>query len=102
MERPATNRWLIAVAGVVMQFALGTVYAWSMFRIPLTSAFGWTISRVTLAFTIAILMLGFAAFVRGLWMRKVGPRTVGIAAGVAYGFGVFLASLSGMGSGSST
>jgi OFA family oxalate/formate antiporter-like MFS transporter len=66
MERPATNRWLIAVAGVVMQFALGAVYAWSMFRIPLTSAFGWTISQVTLAFTIAILMLGFAAFVGGL------------------------------------
>jgi OFA family oxalate/formate antiporter-like MFS transporter len=97
MERLATNRWLIAVAGVVMQLALGTVYAWSVFRIPLTSAFGWAISQVTLAFTIAILMLGFAAFVGGLWMRKVGPRTVGIAAGVAYGFGVFLASLSGNG-----
>ena len=28
------NRWLIAAAGVVMQLALGAVYAWSVFRIP--------------------------------------------------------------------
>jgi OFA family oxalate/formate antiporter-like MFS transporter len=88
------NRWGIAVAGVVMQIALGAVYAWSVFRIPLTKTFGWTISQVTFTFTLAILMLGFAAFVGGLWMRKAGPRTVAIAAGILYGAGVFLASFS--------
>ena len=66
-----------------------------MFRIPLTKEFGWTIPQVTLAFTLAILMLGFAAFVGGLWMRKSGPRRVAIAAGIFYGAGVFLASFSG-------
>ena len=89
-----SNRWTIAAAGVVMQIALGAVYAWSVFRIPLTKAFGWTISQVTLTFTIAILTLGFAAFVGGVWMRRSGPRNVAIAAGVLYGGGVFLASLS--------
>jgi OFA family oxalate/formate antiporter-like MFS transporter len=87
------RRWPIAVAGVVMQIALGAVYAWSVFRIPLTQQFGWTISEVTLTFTIAIFVLGFAAFAGGLWMRRVGPRTVAIAAGAFYGTGVFLASL---------
>ncbi len=90
---PAT-RWGIAAAGVIMQIALGAVYAWSVFRIPLTKSFGWTISQVTFAFTLAILMLGFAAFVGGLWMRRSGPRIVAIAAGISYGAGVFLASLS--------
>ena len=90
----SSNRWGIALAGVIMQIALGAVYAWSVFRIPLTKAFGWTISQVTFTFTLAILMLGFAAFVGGLWMRKSGPRRVAIAAGIFYGGGVFLASLS--------
>ncbi len=27
-----TNRWSIAVAGVLLQIALGAVYAWSVFR----------------------------------------------------------------------
>jgi OFA family oxalate/formate antiporter-like MFS transporter len=89
------NRWLIAVAGVVMQIALGAVYAWSVFRIPLTRAFGWSIPQVTLTFTIAIFVLGFAAFAGGLWMRRVGPRRVAMTAGIFYGTGVFLASLAG-------
>ena len=76
-----------------MQIALGAVYAWSVFRIPLTKQFGWTISEVTLTFTIAIFVLGFAAFAGGLWMRRAGPRTVAVAAGVFYGAGIFLASL---------
>ena len=89
------NRWLIAAAGVVMQIALGAVYAWSVFRIPLTQAYGWTISEVTFTFTIAIFVLGFAAFAGGIWMRHAGPRQVGLAAGAVYGLGVFLASFSG-------
>jgi MFS transporter, OFA family, oxalate/formate antiporter len=89
------NRWLIALAGVVMQIALGAVYAWSVFRIPLTEAYGWTIGEVTLAFTIAIFVLGFAAFGGGLWLRRAGPRPVALAAGALYGLGVFLASFAG-------
>ena len=92
---PQQNRWAIAVAGVIIQIALGAVYAWSVFRIPLSKGFGWSISQVTLAFTLAILTLGFASFVGGLWMRRFGPRAVAIAAGIFYGAGVFLASFSG-------
>jgi len=78
-----------------MQLALGAVYAWSVFRIPLSKTFGWSIPDVTWAFSLAILVLGFAAFIGGLWMRRVGPRVVGITAGICYGLGVALASLSG-------
>ena len=92
---PTQNRWVVAAAGVLMQIALGAVYAWSVFRIPLTRSFGWTISEVTLTFTIAIFVLGLAAFVGGLWMRRAGPRMVALTAGVLYGLGVGLASLAG-------
>jgi OFA family oxalate/formate antiporter-like MFS transporter len=88
------NRWLLAGGGVLMQLALGAVYAWSVFRIPLNKTFGWSISDVTWAFSLAILVLGFAAFIGGLWMRRVGPRIVGITAGTCYGLGVALSSFS--------
>ena len=94
-DRRPPNRWLLAGGGVLMQLALGAVYAWSVFRDPLMKKFGWSISEVTFAFSIAILVLGFAAFLGGLWMSRVGPRTVGIAAGICYGLGVALSSLSG-------
>ncbi len=86
-----SNRWLIAAFGVLMQVALGAVYAWSVFRIPLTRAYGWTVSEVTIAFELAILVLGFAAFFGGLWMRRSGPRPVALLAAVLYGLGTILA-----------
>ena len=90
----SVNRWVIAIAGVFLQIALGAVYAWSVFRIPLSKQFGWSISEVTLTFTISIFMLGFAAFAGGLWMNRVGPRIVALTGGAFYGVGVFLTSFS--------
>jgi OFA family oxalate/formate antiporter-like MFS transporter len=95
MGGASSNRWVIAAAGVVMQVALGAVYAWSVFRIPLTEAYGWTISEVTIAFELAIFVLGFASFAGGLWLRRAGPRPVAIVAGLCYGFGAILAGQSG-------
>jgi len=88
------NRWTIAIAGILMQVALGAVYAWSVFRVPLSKQFGWSISDVTLTFTIAIFAVGFAAFFGGLWLNKQGPRVVAVTGGALYGLGVFLASFS--------
>src|SRR6201985_2420365 len=88
------NRWIIAIAGVFLQIALGAVYAWSVFRDPLIAQFHWSISEVTRTFTISIFVLGFAAFFGGLWMNKKGPRIVALTGATLYGVGVFLASFS--------
>ncbi len=77
-----------------MQVALGAVYAWSVFRVPLVEQFGWSISEVTLTFTLSIFVLGVAAFFGGLWLNRNGPRVVAVTGGALYGLGVFLASLS--------
>src|ERR1700758_5415772 len=89
-----SNRWTIAVAGVFLQIALGAVYAWSVFRVPLSKQFGWSISEVTLTFTISIFVLGITAFFGGLWLNRKGPRIVALTGGTLYGLGVFLASFS--------
>jgi OFA family oxalate/formate antiporter-like MFS transporter len=93
-EAPPRNRWGIAAAGVVMQLALGAVYAWSVFVNPLRDRFDWSRTQVTLTFTISIFMLGATAYFGGLWMNRKGPRIVGMTAGVLYGIGVILASQS--------
>jgi len=88
------KRWGIAIAAILVQMALGAVYAWSVFRVPLSKLFHSTISEVTLVFTIAIFVLGFAAFFGGLWLSRVGPRVVVVTGGLLYGGGIFLASFS--------
>src|SRR6202166_4353181 len=85
-----SNRWVTEIAGVFFQIALGAVYALSVFRAPLVKQFGWSISEVTLTFTISIFVLGFAAFFGGLWLNRKGPRVVALTGGTLYGLGVFL------------
>ena len=86
-----SKRWGIAAAGVLLQVALGAVYAWSVFRKPLAAAYHWTIPDITLAFTIAIFVLGFASFFGGLWNDRSGPRIVAMTGGALYGIGTLLA-----------
>src|SRR3981081_1543067 len=88
------NRWVIAIAGVFFQIALGAVYAWSVFRVPLATPFRSCISERTLTFTISIFVLGFAAFFGGLWLNRQGPRIVALTGGALYGLGVFRACFS--------
>ena len=89
-----SRRWGIAAAGFLMQMALGAVYAWSVFKTPLTKQFHWSTPDVTLTFTICIFVLGVSAFFGGLWLNRTGPRTVALIGGFLYGLGVFLASFS--------
>ena len=89
-----TNRWGIALAGFLMQMALGAVYAWSVFRTPLVRQFHWSIEEVTFTFTVSIFVLGVACFFGGLWLNQNGPRVVALTGGFLYGLGVFLASFS--------
>src|ERR1700749_5362146 len=89
-----TNRWGIAAAGFLMQMALGAVYAWSVFRIPLAKQFHWSIEQVTVTFTVSIVVLGVACFFGGLWLNRKGPRVVALTGGFLDGLGVFLASFS--------
>ncbi|MBI3969390.1 MAG: hypothetical protein HY329_27415, partial [Chloroflexi bacterium] len=46
------SRLPLVLAAVTIQMALGGVMAWSVYRIPLAQAYGWTISEVTLTYTI--------------------------------------------------
>jgi len=93
-RRQNTNRWRIAAAGFLMQMALGTAYAWTVFRVPLAQRFHWSIEEATVTFTIANFSLGVSAFFGCLWLNKKGPRVVALTGGFLYGLGVFLATFS--------
>jgi MFS transporter, OFA family, oxalate/formate antiporter len=86
------NRWGIAVAAVIMQLCLGAAYGWSVFVKPLIASEHWTLTQVSLSFTLAILFLGVGTVIGGLWLDRVGPRLVATVAGVLYGIGYMIAS----------
>jgi MFS transporter, OFA family, oxalate/formate antiporter len=86
------NRWLIAAAAVVMQICLGAAYGWSVFVAPLVGMTGWTLTEVSLNFTLAIAFLGVGTVIGGLWQDRSGPRVVASVAGLTYGASYLLAA----------
>jgi OFA family oxalate/formate antiporter-like MFS transporter len=74
-----------------MQICLGAVYGWSVFVQPLVHATGWTLTQVSLTFTLAIAFLGVGTIIGGLWQDRAGPRPVATVAGVIYGVSYLLA-----------
>jgi MFS transporter, OFA family, oxalate/formate antiporter len=86
------NRWGIAVAAVIMQICLGAVYAWSVFVKPLVTAEHWTLTQVSLSFTINVFFIGVGTVIGGLWMTDAGPRKVATTGGIIYGLGYLLSS----------
>ncbi len=91
--RKLPNRWLIAIAAVIMQVCLGSVYAWSVFTKPLMALEPWSLTRVSATFTIAMSCLGIGTVLGGAWQDRVGPRIVSTAAGILYGSGFLIAAL---------
>ena len=48
------NRWLPVLGGVLMNLALGSLYAWSVFVLPLEQEFGWKRADTSWVYTIAV------------------------------------------------
>src|SRR6266849_2638069 len=86
------NRWLIAAASCLMQAALGSVYAASVFLPAIIGQYAATRAEATLVFTITILALGITAGFGGALQRRYGPRAIATAGGMLYGLGTALAA----------
>jgi OFA family oxalate/formate antiporter-like MFS transporter len=88
------NRWLILVAAVLVQLAIGAVYAWSVFgkAMQADEAFGWSKSKAAVPFEVVIGMIFVGSYIGGRIQDRRGPRVVALVGGVIYSIGVILAS----------
>lgn len=91
-SRAGLGRWGLVVAAVLVQLALGAVYAWSVFNKPLQEAFGWSKTEAVLPFEVAIGTIFIGSLVGGRIQDRLGPRPVALAGGVLYSIGIILAS----------
>lgn len=81
------NRWLMALAAVGVHICIGSVYAWSVYVNPIKAEMDWTLTDVTIAFSIAIFFLGLSAALMGKFVERNGPRVAAIIAAVLFGLG---------------
>lgn len=86
------NRWLPVVGGVCMNLALGALYAWSVFVLPLEREFGWSRAETSWTFTIAIVTFAASFILAGRIQDLRGPRICAAIGGTLVGVGFVLSS----------
>ncbi len=92
-ENLESKRWWIAIAAVIIQLCLGTVYAWSVFKKPLMATHGWTETQTQFTFILFMAIIGLAAAFGGTLVDKKGPRFVATIGGILFGLGTIVAAI---------
>ena len=90
-ENLESKRWWIAIAAIIIQLCLGTVYAWSVFKKPLMTAHGWGETQTQITFMLVMGIIGCAAAFGGTLVDKKGPKFVATIGGVLFGIGTLIA-----------
>src|SRR5262249_25563927 len=86
------NRWRVVVGGVLMNLALGSLYAWSVFVAPLEKEFGWKRAQTSLVYTIAVVVFVVTFIAAGRIQDKRGPRLCALLGAILVPLGFFLSS----------
>ncbi|WP_435236617.1 L-lactate MFS transporter [Psychromonas sp. PT13] len=86
------KKWFTLVGTVMAQFALGSVYTWSLFNSPIAEKLDEPISQVAFSFGILSLALAFASSISGKLQDRFGVRKVTIGAGLLLGASLLLSA----------
>ena len=107
------KRWLVPPAALCIHLCIGMAYGFSVFWLPLSKAIGidkavtcpastswigelftstcdWSVSMLSITFTLFIVVLGLSAALWGGWLERVGPRKAGFVAALCWGGGFLI------------
>ncbi|KNC07137.1 MFS transporter [Pantoea sp. BIGb0393] len=84
------TRTLTLIGTIITQFALGSVYTWSLFNGPLANKLDAPISEVAFSFGLLSLGLAIASSLAGKLQERFGVRNVTIGAGILMAVGFWL------------
>ena len=110
------NRWLVPPAALCIHLCIGMAYGFSVFWLPLSRAIGidtpvacpagvswigelfastcdWSVSMLSVTFTLFIVVLGLSAAIWGGWLERVGPRKAGFVAALCWGGGFLIGAI---------
>ena len=88
------NRGFVVLGAILIQLALGAIYAWSVFTPSLTEA-GWTKEDTQWVFAIGLASFAVFMVFAGKKLTSWGPQRLAIIGGFILGIGYLLAGLTG-------
>ena len=88
------NRGFVVVGAILIQLALGAIYAWSVFT-PNLKASGWSSADTQWVFAIGLASFAVFMVFAGKKLKTWGPKKLAIIGGLVLGLGYALAGLFG-------
>lgn len=93
-----TNRWLVVAGAILIQLALGAIYAWSVFTRILTDVDGlynFSATQAAWVFSGGLATFALVMVFAGKWQAKSGPTIVAFTGGIVLGLGYLLGGFFG-------
>ncbi|HEY4031052.1 MAG TPA: OFA family MFS transporter [Caulobacteraceae bacterium] len=110
------NRWLIPPCALAIHLCIGMAYGFSVFWLPLSKSIGigkavacpagaglmqmlttsscdWSVSQLTLTYSLFFVVLGSASAIWGGWLERAGPRKAGVVAALCWCGGMVLGAI---------
>lgn len=93
-ETKVMNRWFVVVGAVLMQLALGAIYAWSVFTPSLIEA-GWNKFQTQVVFSIGLVSFAISMVWAGKKLAKWSPMKLSLLSALVLGAGYAFAGFIG-------
>jgi MFS family permease len=97
-DKKVMNRWLVVIGAILIQLALGAIYAWSVFTPKLTSPDGvyqFSAGQAAWIFSAGLFFFALVMIWAGRQLTTIGPQKLAIAGGITLGLGYVLAGFFG-------
>ncbi len=94
------NRWLVVVGAILIQLALGAIYAWSVFTKKITlldGDYAFSAGQAAWIFSAGLATFALIMLYAGRWQARIGPRKVAMVGVMVLGTGYVLGGLFGKG-----
>jgi len=93
-NKKVMNRGLVVVGAILIQLALGAIYAWSVFT-PSLVAEGWSKENTQWVFAIGLASFAIFMVYAGKKLNTWGPQKLSLIGGIVLGLGYLLTGLFG-------
>ena len=91
-SKTARRGWIVVLAGMGINLALGVLYSWSVVAKTLTKEWHWSAGQASLPYAVAVGTFALTMVFAGRAQDKAGPRVIASLGGALTGIGLIVAS----------
>jgi len=97
MEVSGKKRYVVLIAGMLIQLCAGIIYMWSVFKAPVATHLSWAVDQAALTSSIMLASFVIGILLGGKIQDRTNPKYVAITGSVMISAGIILTAFVGSG-----